>query len=67
MVDILEGWKAKWSVDVEKYRKAWQVLLSLQRVGDWTDHLWELKNTNMASMYGSVLDVSEVASQASLV
>ncbi|PBK88782.1 hypothetical protein ARMGADRAFT_1033766 [Armillaria gallica] len=65
--DILEGWKAKWSADVEKYRKAQQVLLSLRGVGDWTDHLWELKDTDMASMYGSVLDVSKVASQASLV
>ncbi len=67
MADILEGWKAKRSVDVKKYRKAWQALLSLRGVGDWMDHLWELKNTNMASMYGSMLDVSKVVSQASLV
>lgn len=67
VVDILEGWKAKQSADVKKYRKAWQALLSLWGVGDWTDHLRELKDADMSSMYGSVLDVSEVASQASLV
>ncbi len=67
VADILEGWKAKRSADVEKYRKAWQALLSLQGVGDWTDHLQKLKNTDMASMYGSVLDVSKVVSQDSLV
>ncbi|PBK59521.1 hypothetical protein ARMSODRAFT_991128 [Armillaria solidipes] len=64
VADIMEGWKGKRDAAVEKYRNARKALLSLRGPGDWTEKLRELKDADMSSMYGAVLDGKEVRSEA---
>ncbi|KAK0231988.1 hypothetical protein EDD85DRAFT_955824 [Armillaria nabsnona] len=64
VADVMEGWKGKRDAAVEKYRNARKALLSLQGPGDWAEKLRELKDADMSSMYGAVLDGKEVQSEA---
>lgn len=67
MTDIMDGWKGKCIAAVEKYQNGRKALLSLRGPGDWTEELCDLKDSDMTSMYGSVLDASKVTMGASVV
>ncbi len=62
--DVLDSWKAKQNLAVQKYRHACSALLMLQGPGPWTNNLQELNVKDMSSMYGSVMDLQETATEA---
>lgn len=62
--DVLDSWKAKRNLAAQKYQHARSALLTLQGPGPWTNDLQELNAKDMLSMYGSVMDLQETATEA---
>ncbi|PBK73736.1 hypothetical protein ARMSODRAFT_986674 [Armillaria solidipes] len=62
--DVLEAWKKKWELAAKKYQQARSAVLTLRRAGPWTYKLRELTAKDMSSMYGSVLNTEETATEA---
>ncbi|PBK59415.1 hypothetical protein ARMSODRAFT_991160 [Armillaria solidipes] len=62
--DVLDSWKAKRNLAAQKYRCARSALLALRGPGTWTNNLRELNAKDMSSMYGSVMDLQETATEA---
>ncbi len=62
--DVLEAWKKKRELAAKKYRWARSTVLTLRGAGPWTYELRELTAKDMLSMYGSVLDTEETATEA---
>ncbi|SJL16396.1 uncharacterized protein ARMOST_19920 [Armillaria ostoyae] len=62
--DVLEAWKKKRELAAKKYRRAQSAVLTLHGAGPWTCELRELTAKDMSSMYGSVLDTEETATEA---
>ncbi|KAK0496504.1 hypothetical protein EDD18DRAFT_1105616 [Armillaria luteobubalina] len=61
--DVLDNWRAKQNLAAQKYRQARNAMLTLQGPGPWMNDLRELTAKDMLSMYGSVMDIQELATE----